>query len=116
IERLLRDNERTLLPLARLGGLEFVRGERPRSSLSGVSGGMEIFLPLDREAALKLEEKLGRELGKATANLERLLARMENPDFATHAPAEVVEKTRAQWMEQKEQQTKLRGLLSHLKD
>ena len=116
MERLLRDNERTLLPLARLGGLEFVHGARPRSSLSGVSGGMEIFLPLAREAALKLEEKLGRELDKTTANLDRLLARMENPDFATHAPAEVVEKTRVQWMEQKEQQTKLRGLLSHLKD
>ena len=116
MERLLRDNERTLLPLARLGGLEFVHGKRPRSSLSGVSGGMEIFLPLTREAALKLKEKLGRELDKASANLDRLLARMENPDFATHAPAEVVEKTRTQWMEQKEQQTKLRGLLSHLKD
>jgi valyl-tRNA synthetase len=116
MERLLRDNERTLLPLARLGGLEFVHGKRPRSSLSGVSGGMEIFLPLTREAALKLKEKLGRELDKASANLDRLLARMENPDFATHAPAEVVEKTRTQWMEQKEQQTKLRGLLSNLKD
>ncbi|MBE0476333.1 MAG: valine--tRNA ligase [Coriobacteriia bacterium] len=71
--------------------------ERPRHAAAGVAGGMEVFVPLeglvdfDRERA-----RVSRELARVGTERAARKAKLDNERFASGAPAEVVEKVRAE--------------------
>ncbi len=81
--------------------------ERPKQAVAMMIGGTEIYLPLagmvDVEAERDRAKKEMESLGKQIAKLENLLA----SDFASKAPAVVVEKERARLVEAKDARAKL---------
>ena len=68
--------------------------------LTGVVGDVQVLLPLagvvDSE---RQRERLERELARVQEEVGRLKARLDNPDFLSKAPAEVVQKARARYAE-----------------
>lgn len=111
--KLLNDNLAVLKTLARLENVTLSnKGTKPEKSASAVAGGVEICLPL---AGLVDAAKERERLTKEKDNLENYIrgqeAKLANPDFATRAPAAVVEKTRTVLEEKKaELQKVLEGL------
>jgi valyl-tRNA synthetase len=66
---------------------------RPAQAATAVIGGAVIYLPLAGVVDLERErERLQREVGAVSAELERSRARLENPSFRARAPRDVVEK------------------------
>jgi valyl-tRNA synthetase len=102
-----------LIPLAGLGSLEVREsGPRPAQAAPFVGSAMEIFIPLTGLIDVKEERgRLSKEIAKVTADLEGLSRKLENPNFVSKAPAEVVEKDRARM---KELQLKKAKLQEHL--
>jgi len=95
-----RDTEylgRNLHYLARLAGIETPRilaaGQSAPISAVALLGSLEILVPMaglvDPAAELA---RLAKRLNKANADLERLQAKLGNPDFARNAPPDVVAK------------------------
>ena len=82
--------------LAKPEGVEWLAAdaEAPESATALV-GKMKILIPLaglvDKDAELA---RLDREIGKIQSNLEKTEAKLQNPNFADKAPAEVVQKER----------------------
>jgi valyl-tRNA synthetase len=65
--------------------------ERPRPAAGGVVGPVEVWVPLDRAQAETLAQRARAELEEVDRELERVRARLANPEFLQRAPAEVVE-------------------------
>jgi len=102
-----------LIPLAGLGSLEVREsGPRPAQAAPFVGSAMEIFIPLAGLIDVKEERgRLSKEIARVTADLEGLSRKLDNPNFVSKAPAEVVEKDRARM---KELQLKKAKLQEHL--
>ncbi len=102
-----------LIPLAGLGSLEVREsGPRPAQAAPFVGSAMEIFIPLAGLIDVKEERgRLSKEIARVTADLEGLSRKLDNPNFVSKAPAEVVEKDRALM---KELQLKKAKLQEHL--
>jgi valyl-tRNA synthetase len=83
-------------------------GAKPAQSASYVGSGMEIFVPLAGLLDLGEEKKrLSKELAKVEQDLDTLEKKLANPNFASKAPPEVVEKDRARIEELKTRRVKL---------
>jgi len=79
-----------------------------------VVSGIEIFLPLSGMVDSSEEkERLNRELQEARSQIERL-ERLLSSDFASKAPAQVVEKERQKLQTFKETADKLTSQLTNL--
>jgi valyl-tRNA synthetase len=107
--KLLKDNLAVVKMLARLENVTVVaKGEKPQDAAATNAAGIEIFLPL---AGLVDAAKERERLTKERENLENYVrgqeAKLANPDFATRAPAPVVEKAKASLAEKKEELRKI---------
>jgi valyl-tRNA synthetase len=113
IRQTLQKWSRYLVPLAGLGSLEVREsGPRPAQAAPFVGSTMEIFIPLAGLIDVKEERgRLSKEIARVTADLEGLSRKLDNPNFVSKAPAEVVEKDRARM---KELQLKKAKLQEHL--
>ncbi len=95
--------ESLILQLAKIDSVSWLEDEHnaPESAMA-LAGEMKVLIPLagliDRQAEL---ERLDKEIKKLTANLEKTEARLNNPNFASKAPAAVVEQTRSLAEEQR---------------
>ena len=86
----------------------------PENAVSAVVSGIEIFLPLSGMVDSSEEkERLNRELQEARSQIERL-ERLLSSDFASKAPAQVVEKERQKLQTFKETADKLTSQLTSL--
>lgn len=115
-ERLTRSKP-YLLALARVSDLSFgtKSARRPAQSVGTVLPEAEVFVQLSGLAdAAKERERLSKALAEVEADLDRLARRLENPEFTTRAPAEVVEKDRGRAGELRARQTRLQEILSSL--
>ncbi|MBV9388875.1 MAG: valine--tRNA ligase [Chroococcidiopsidaceae cyanobacterium CP_BM_ER_R8_30] len=78
-----------------------------KSAIAGVVGTIQVLIPLagvvDIEA---LRTKVQKDLGKVEAEIKSLSGRLNNPNFVSKAPAEVVEVTRAA-LEEAEKQVQI---------
>jgi valyl-tRNA synthetase len=84
---------------------------RPEKSLPLVAGPIEIYLPLEGTVNLDKErERLSGELAGVRAQIQRLESLLAG-DFASKAPAAVVDKEREKLAAYKETATKLRSQL-----
>lgn len=95
LQRLER-NRSYLTALARLSSIEVLDAEATApQSVSSLVGRMKVILPLasmiDPQAEL---ERLAKEKQKKQTDIERTTKKLDNPDFVSRAPEEVVSKER----------------------
>ncbi len=95
--------------------VKFSDGEaRPRPSAVAVVGPVELWVPLSTEQAQALAHRAREELREVEVELERVLARLNNPEFVQRAPVEVVEAERQRLAHAQRRRDKLAGYLSDL--
>ncbi|WP_243313575.1 valine--tRNA ligase [Fundidesulfovibrio agrisoli] len=108
---MLRDNERLITLLARLGS--FTAGPdvtAPKASASAAAGGNAVFVPLAGAVDFDAElARLNKELAKTAKEAEIVARKLANEDFTAKAPAEVVAKER-------EKDEMLRGKVAKLEE
>ncbi len=115
-----RENMEQHQPMvSRLAKLESIRwlqaDETPPPSATAFVGELEIFLPM--AGFINKEEetaRLNREMAKLQKDLQFIEAKLQNPNFADKAPAEVVAKERSKFEELKVTLSKLEGQLKQL--
>jgi len=89
--------------------------EKPFSATKVVVRGMEVYIPLKGVIDFEEEkERLLKELGKLTKELERVERRLSTKEFLTRAPAEVVAKEQAARCQLMETQSKLKEHLGRI--
>ncbi len=105
--------------LARLKSLAVTDNpERPPASATGVvRGGAILYVRLEGVIDFAREaERLEKDLGKAAKELASLVRKLQNQDFLSKAPAEVVAKVRDQQQALLERQQKLQATLDKIRD
>ena len=88
---------RYLQDLAKVEDIAIVAdgGEIPQQSLVGVTGTVQIALPLAGVVDLEsFKAKLQKELGKLEKEIQGFEKRLNNPGFVNKAPAELIENTK----------------------
>jgi valyl-tRNA synthetase len=77
--------------------------------------GFEVHVPLADVIDLGAErQRLGKELAKTSAALERIARKLGNAEFLGKAPAEVVNRERATQADLTDQHAKLTASLAHI--
>jgi valyl-tRNA synthetase len=90
--------------LARVGRVESVRSlaedEEAPASATALLGNMRLLVPMAGIIDVDAEKaRLGKLRQRANGDLERVRAKLDNPDFVNNAPPDVVTKTRQQLAE-----------------
>jgi valyl-tRNA synthetase len=112
--RLARHRD-ALLQLARLAEIEPTEEPLPRGSLQVVVEGAIFALPLAGVIDLEQERRrLGKELARARAEIERFDQKLADPGFLERAPAEVIETPRARRAEAEQTRQKLEAALARI--
>src|SRR6266852_5480273 len=108
-----------VIPLAGLSSLEIsAPGAKPTQAATfvGEKTGMEIFVPLAGLIDLDEERlRLAKEIERVDADIEAVRRKFENPNFATKAPREVVDRERARADELGTRRTKLQENLNRIR-
>ncbi len=96
ISQLVRDNLWWLQFVGRINEVKFVKfGETIPQAVSELVNSAEVFVPLIGVVDIgKLRERWRKRLSELTRELERVQARLSNPQFVERAPAEVVDAER----------------------
>jgi valyl-tRNA synthetase len=113
----LRRVERHISKLAGLAAIEYAsdKGHIPEETASAVTGGTEIFIPLDELMDYKAEfERLNKEKTRAAGDIDRLKAKLANPGFTGKAPAHIVNAERERLASCEETTAKLAERLAAL--
>lgn len=88
-------SQQYIYSLAKVESIEWLKDESAPESATALVGEMKILIPLagliDKEAE---SARLDKEIKKLASNLEKSSAKLNNPNFADKAPAEVVNKER----------------------
>jgi valyl-tRNA synthetase len=113
----LDDHRDLIVNLARLSSVTLTeKPDRPKASASAVARGVSIYVRLEGVIDFAREtERLAKELGKVAKELASLSRKLQNQDFRSKAPAEVVAKVRDQQQALIEKQQKLQGHLDMIK-
>lgn len=113
---LIRTNRSHLANLARLSAIGFVDQFSPdKFSLKGVAADIEFALLLDKVVDPNTErERVSKELAKTESELEKISKKLNNQDFLTRAPEEVIEESRSRHTELLGKLEKLRAYHSKL--
>jgi valyl-tRNA synthetase len=84
--------------------------ERPKSSAAAVVRGADLYVPLEGLIDFAKEKaRLEKEMTALQQEAERLLKKLANQDFTTHAPKEEVDRTHARVKEAQERLEHLHG-------
>jgi valyl-tRNA synthetase len=116
-ELTLREGVPYLTLLANLEAACIVTADAPRpaNALSATLPELEVYLPLEGLIDVEKETaRLQKQLDTAEKDLERVIAKLQNPNFAGKAPQAVVEKEEAKRAELTTTVTKLRERLAAL--
>jgi len=118
IKTIIERHREIIINLARLNAFGINEGSaRPKSSATAVVGGVTLFVPL--EGILDFSEearRLAKEMNKLEKELAALSKKLENENFLTKAPRDVVEQVRAKHSGLQEKQQKLASHLKKLKE
>ena len=91
-------------------------GEVPKLSASALVDEAEVFVPLAGLIDVAVElPRLEKDLKKAHAEVETVGKKLDNPNFAQRAPAEVVEETKQRLEDGKARVVKLGQMIERLK-
>ena len=93
---LMKQNEGSIMSLARVGDLAIGIGvEKPEDASIQVAGDIRIYVPLKGLVDVAAEEeRLLKEIGKISKDIEMFSKKLENPAFVDRAPADIVAKER----------------------
>lgn len=113
---LVNENLWWLQFVGRINTVKFIRpGETVPQAVSELVDSAEIFVPLTGIVDMgKLKERWQKRLGELERELERVQARLSNPQFIERAPAEVVEVERQRLEELRQQREVLERRLKVL--
>lgn len=113
---LVNENLWWLQFVGRINTVKFIRpGETVPQAVSELVDSAEIFVPLTGIVDMgKLKERWQKRLGELERELERVQARLSNPQFIERAPAEVVEAERQRLEELRQQREVLERRLKVL--
>ncbi|MGQ9463554.1 MAG: valine--tRNA ligase [Candidatus Fervidibacter sp.] len=113
---LVNENLWWLQFVGRINTVKFIRsGETVPQAVSELVDRAEIFVPLTGIVDMgKLKERWQKRLGELERELERVQARLSNPQFIERAPAEIVEAERQRLEELKQQRQVLERRLKVL--
>ncbi len=101
--------------LARLSEVSIGVGiEKPPMSATAKTGRCELYLPLDEVRIRDEIERLKKRQDKVIKSLEILEKKLANPKFTANAPVEVVEKTKTEQEQFREEQTRFITEIEHL--
>ena len=106
--------------LERVGRVESVRSlaadEEAPASATALFGNMRLLVPMAGLIDVEVEKaRLGKQRERVDADLGRMRAKLDNPDFLNNAPADVVTRTRQQVAELELQISQLDEQLGRLK-
>jgi valyl-tRNA synthetase len=112
-QTLLRNNQELIANLARLESLDAApAGEKPKATATAIVEDMVISVYLEGVIDFAKEsQRLEKEIGKLDKELQALSRKLENENFISKAPAEVIEKARHQHSEYMEKREKLKNNL-----
>lgn len=116
--RVLRENVAYITQLANLESAAIVESDavRPQNALSASLPGVEIFLPLEGLIDVERETaRLQKEIADHEKDLQRVEAKLANPQFTEKAPPAVVQKEEAKRAEIGAALEKLKERLAALK-
>ncbi|HRY28494.1 MAG TPA: valine--tRNA ligase [Elusimicrobiota bacterium] len=82
--------------LGKVSEIRFIgKGEKPAQAAAAVASDFELFIPLEGLIDFEKEkQRLSKEVVSLDADLQRLQARLSNPDFTARAPQEEVTKAK----------------------
>ncbi len=114
---LLNENHSVLEKIAGLSKLEIepVQESQPEQAMTAIVGSIEVYVPLrgliekDKEIA-----RLSKELSVADVELDRLEKKLNNEDFLSKAPQQVVAKERGKQADYREKAEKIRDRIRQL--
>jgi valyl-tRNA synthetase len=117
--RALYGEQESRLAIQTVAGVSALRLEerhtKQEGEAHGVGNGFEVFIPLAGAIDVDSErQRLEREGKKVSAEIERLAAKLANPNFTGKAPAAVVEKNRGELAGLQTQLAKLSDSLRQL--
>jgi len=110
-QKIIADNESLISGLARVNSLSVTpAGEKPEKTATTIVNELVISVYLAGVIDFAKESKrLEKEIGKLDKEIRTLSQKLENENFVSKAPAEVIEKTRNQYAEYLEKQEKLKN-------
>ncbi|MFA0750081.1 MAG: hypothetical protein SLRJCFUN_000484, partial [Candidatus Fervidibacter sp.] len=116
IQQLISDNLWWLQFVGRINEVRFVRsGETVPQAVSDLVDSAEVFVPLAGVVDIgKLKERWQKRLSELARELERVQARLSNPQFVERAPTEVVFAERQRLTELQQQRETLERRLKSL--
>ncbi len=93
---LLVEKQQAIMRLANLENIRIEKkGKKPEKSLSIISGGVEIYIPLELMFDIEKEiERTTKEIEQHQKELAGLTARLANPGFVSNARKEVVDQVK----------------------
>ncbi len=103
--------------LAKLENIKIGSGiKKPKDSIAGIAGEVEIFLPLEGLIDIELEkDRIKLEVEKIESDLEKTLKKLKDRSFLERAPEAVVANTKNREAELKSRLEKLHSNLNGLK-
>ena len=113
VRRVMDDHQDLVITLARLAHLDIQpTGTRPRSSATAVIDNATLYVSLEGVIDFQKEAaRLRKEIAKVTTELEKVARKLNNANFLSKAPADVVTKVKGQHSEFADKQ---KALASHL--
>ncbi len=109
-------NKESIINLASLSALELLEGEKPQRAMAQVISGVEVFLPVEGLIDIDKEsQRINKELGKVTKDLEQTEKKLSNSTFLDRAPEDIIDKERQKLEEFSTQKKKLEEVLFKLK-
>ena len=96
--------------------IKFVNAKpSPKGMAHTVAGSIDVFIPLAGLIDFASEQKrLAKEIEKLIADIARVEVKLAKPDFANHAPAEVVQEERVRLTQFVQKKTKLEETLRNI--
>jgi valyl-tRNA synthetase len=114
-EARLAAHREQILRLARLASAAKLEGEAPKGAVQAVVAGTTLLLPIGDVVDLKQEKaRLGKEVAKLAAELDKIAKKLGNEQFLAKAKPEVVEEQRERQAETEAARAKLQSALDRL--
>jgi valyl-tRNA synthetase len=117
VEKAIVRHRNMIVNLARLSSIAVEKmGKRPASAATAVIDDATIFVLLEGIIDVTVEvQRLEKEIDKLTDEMSTLAKKLNNEDFLTKAPAEVVEKVKERHGNLLEKQARLQSNLQKIK-
>ncbi len=118
LKTLIDRQQGIVMNLAKLSAFEVNQStRRPKSSATAVVGGATIFIPLEGVIDFDLEvRRLEKEINKLAKELAVVSKKLENKNFLSKAPHDVVEQVKAKHVRLGQKQEKLTSHLDRIKE